>query len=1097
MSTLNVSGSLSSPTNTTLNISTSTNQTLGTSYSGTFQSVTRHWYLSTSNSTPNDNNTTDDFTSGTTLSASTATLTNTSGGNLSSTQSSARFNGGSTADTYYIWVRLTLMTEDLSGKGGQPAQTYKRYGKWSITTSDPTTTPIIGSVSSNDSATAAAGNASLRSASVTTTVTLSSSGTGGTLQYGRNTSNSTPSSWQSSNTFTGTRGTAHYYFARRSSSTVSGAVPHTPDYIDPSGRSPYHYFIIQNNFAVSYGATTFSHTGILPDITSSTTWGTLQDQCDYRIQGPTNTNGGRTVNSYDSGWFNYATSGSNFQLTGNAIPVSDNTTNAHSLYVYARRPVNVGGDGVGYLIDQSTSTGIDSTFQLTVAANTAPTASAGPDRSIVSGGTATLDGTGSSADTTAYSWARSLHTSGTLTNATSATATWTAPNTNSTQTFDFTLTVTDAGGLQSTDTMTVTVGQLISSFTTSSTVINEGQSVTLTSTSVGASSILWQEAGGSGTFSSTTASTVTWTTPAITENSAYQIFLTVTGSSGATAQSSTYISVFDTGNAGSGTARSAVTGIYGFQVWDKAGNLQIRGTGERVARLASTSASSVSSGSGTQTITNPVGSNDSNSILLWSPTTSYSGSSFSRSCPVHSIGSTSSTVNKDPNFSGNVWWMRFDGTGNSVPSHGLQITNSAGHTVVEQDYQGLAYKESGTSTSGNTYTYSLYMDEADVRHINFANSYSVAPFIALKGGTVCSPLLYWNGSAYTGMQIRCPKGASVTWAVVVPRQSGQTPAYSSDTNTYGIRTYAADGSVNWDSNWQQVAVVDVLDVKFGFNLPPPNWTQSSLPSGASPTITFSQTPTKASGYAWGTYKTWYKKYGVKYTITDWTSYSGATISISASLDRTANTTIPYQVGYSIRGTNSSGQTVEVNSLENGFRLAGSGYSGGLYEINPRKDGETISGSSVNVVSLQNDTDFDGVYPPECPDADEIAKGQPDGSGPASTGNPQLITHAPCPNAWYIFNAAFGNVRYRAQRFLYIYEGEAGFGAPTGYFKEGGGDHLLGMTQKDSTHTSVAMTRLGRYTSWDGNSTMGTDYSRTKSGTSIAPGGRILVCNINV
>jgi len=1091
MSTLNVNGTLASPTNTTLNISTSTNQTLGTTYSGTYEYESRHWYLSTSNSAPTDSS----FTSGTTLSASTATLTNTSGGNLSTTHTSARFNGGSTADTYYVWVRLTLETQDQSGKGGPPSQTTKRYGKWSITTSDPTTTPIVSSVSSNDSATTASTNSSLRSASVTTTVTLSSSGSGGTLQYGRNTSNSTPSSWQSSNTFTGTRGTTHYYFARRSSSTVSGGVGHTPSYIDPSGRYYYHYFVIQNNFAISYGATTFSHSGILPTITSSTTWGNLQGQCEYRILGPTSTTGGRTVNSYDSGYFNFATSGSNYQLTGSAIPISDNTTNFHFLRVYVRRPVNVGGDGIGYGIDQSSGSGSDSTFKLTVAANAAPTANAGPDRSIVSGGSATLSG--SANESVSYSWARSGHTSGSLANATSATATWTAPNTNSTQTFNFVLTVTDSGGLTATDTMTVTVGQLISSFTASSTVINEGQSITLTSTSVGASSLLWQEAGGSGTFSSTTASTVTWTTPTITENSAYQIFLTVTGSSGSTAQSSTIISVFDTGNAGSGTARSAVTGIYGFQVWDKAGNLQIRGTGERVARLASTSASSVAAGSGSQTITNPVGSNDSNSILLWSPTTSYSGSSFARSCPVHSIGSTTSTVQKNANFSGNVWWMRFDGTGNSVPSHGMQITNSSGHTVVEQDYQGLAYKESGTSTSGNTYTYSLYMDEADVRHINFANSYSVAPFIALKGGTVCSPLLYWNGSAYTGMQIRCPKGASVTWAVVVPRQSGQTPAYSSDTNTYGIKTYAADGSVNWDSNWQQVAVVDVLDVKFGFNLPPPNWTQSSIPSGASPTLTFSQTPTKASGYAWGTYRTWYKKFGVKYVITDWSSYSGATISISATLANTANTTTPYQVGYSIRGTNPSGQAVEVHSLENGFRLAGSGYSGGLTTTNPRKDGETLLGSSVNVVSLQNDTDFDGVYAPEHPNVDDISKGQPDGSGPSSTGAPQLITHAACPNAWYIFNAAFGNVRYRAQAFPYIYEGAPGAGNPTGNFIEGGGDHLLGMTQKDSTHTSVAMTRLGGYRSWDGNNINGTDYSRTKSGTSITPGGRILVCNINV
>ena len=94
------------------------------------------------------------------------------------------------------------------------------------------------------------------------------------------------------------------------------------------------------------------------------------------------------------------------------------------------------------------------------------------------------------------------------------------------------------------------------------------------------------------------------------------------------------------------------------------------------------------------------------------------------------------------------------------------------------------------------------------------------------------------------------------------------------------------------------------------------------------------------------------------------------------------------------------------------------------------------------------------------------------------------------------NAAFGNVRYRAQAFPYIYEGESGSN-PTGNFIEGGGDHLLGMTQKDSTHTSVAMTRLGGYRSWDGNNINGTDYSRTKSGTSITPGGRILVCNINV
>ena len=1075
------------------NIATNTNTNCTTSvpsYSGTnADQVNYSWKLTTTSTTTNTG-----WSNSGQPTLSGATLTNTSGGNLSSTASSGVRFVDTSAGTTYVWVKIFALY--YLTKFNQP--TFNYFGRFQINATDPTTTPIIGSVTTNASETAASGDASLRSATLTATVNLSSSGTGGTLQYAQTSSNSSSgASWQSGNTFTATRGTTHYYWARRSSSNVSSAATHNPAYLVASGTEIYHYLNIQDNFQLSNGTTTYNFT--LPTITSSTTWANLQAQCEYQIFGPSNTTGGRTVGSYTSNWQQHgsATTGRNiFALSGNAIPVSGNSNSYHHLGVRVRRPVSAGGDGNSDNIKQSVVPQ-DHNFKLSVTANAAPTAEAGPNRSIASGGSATLDGTGSSADTTAYSWARSGHTSGSLASATSATATWTAPNVNSNQTFTFLLTVTDSGGLQDTDTMTVTVGQLIASFTASSTVINEGTTITLTSTSVGASSLLWQEAGGSGTFSSTTASTVTWTTPTITENSAYEIFLTATGSSGSTDTASTIISVFDTGNAGAGTARTAVTGIYGFQVWDKAGNLQIRGTGERVARLASTSASSVAAGSGSQTITNPVGSNDSNSILLWSPTTSYSGSSFARSCPVHSIGSTTSTVDKNASFSGNVWWMRFDGTGNSTPSHGMQITNSAGQTVVEQDYQGLAYKESGTSTSGNTYTYSMYLDQADIRHINFANSYSVAPFIALKGNTVCSPLLYWNGSAYTGMQIRCPKGASVSWAVVVPRQSGQTPAYSSDTNTYGIKTYAADGSVNWDSNWQQVAVVDVLDVKFGFNLPPPNWTQSSIPSGASPTLTFSQTPTKASGYAWGTYRTWYKKFGVKYVITDWSSYSGATISISATLANTANTSTPYQVGYSIRGTNPSGQAVEVHSLENGFRLAGSGYSGGLTTTNPRKDGETVSGQSVNTISLQNDTDFDGVYPPRHPTTDDITKGQPDGSGPASTGNPQLITHAPCPNAWYIFNAAFGNVRYRAQRFLYIYEGAPGSN-PTGYFLEGGGDHLLGMTQNDSTHTSVAMTRLGGYHSWDSYSQNGTtDYSRTKSSTSITPGGKILVCNINV
>ena len=495
-----------------------------------------------------------------------------------------------------------------------------------------------------------------------------------------------------------------------------------------------------------------------------------------------------------------------------------------------------------------------------------------------------------------------------------------------------------------------------------------------------------------------------------------------------------------------------------------------------------------------------MGSNADNSVLLWSPTTSYSGSSFARSCPAHSIGTTSSTVNKDPNFSGNVWWMRFDGTGNSVPTHGMQITNAAGQTVVEQDYQGLAYKESGTSTSGNTYTYSGYINQADIRHIDFTNSYSVAPFIALKGSVVCSPLLYWNGSAYTGMQIRCPRNATVNWAVVIPRQSGHTPAYvSGHSSAYGIRTYAADGSINWDSGWQQVAVIDTIKVPFGFNCLPFNWNQSSVPTSSSFTLTFTQTPTKANtNWSWTHYATWYKTGGTKQYVTTETTYSGGAINLSKTFTRPSSGYHTYQVGYTVKGTNPQGQVVEVDSLANPFLLYNTSQTSS--DIPPRRNGESTTGGTVNVISEQNDTDFDGVYPPRAPNNDDYSGGSPEAvEGTMSETTPHKYTHVAAPNAWYIFNAAFGNVRYRAQRYPYIYEGATPPGAPASgsYFVEGGGDHILGMTQKSATQTAVSMVRLGDYQSWDGYNIQSTDYSRTKSNTSISPGGTILICNINV
>lgn len=59
---------------------------------------------------------------------------------------------------------------------------------------------------------------------VIATVNLSNTGSGGTLQYAQTTSNSAPSSgWQSSSSFSHTRGTTRYYWARRSTTAVSSS----------------------------------------------------------------------------------------------------------------------------------------------------------------------------------------------------------------------------------------------------------------------------------------------------------------------------------------------------------------------------------------------------------------------------------------------------------------------------------------------------------------------------------------------------------------------------------------------------------------------------------------------------------------------------------------------------------------------------------------------------------------------------------------------------------------------------------------------------------------------------------------------------------
>ena len=94
-------------------------------------------------------------------------------------------------------------------------------------------------------------------------------------------------------------------------------------------------------------------------------------------------------------------------------------------------------------------------------ANQAPTASAGPDQSVNSGDTVTLDGSGSSdpdtGDTLIYSWFQTSGTTVSLSDANAVQPTFTAPS--SAATLEFRLTVTDGRGGAATDYVTITVQQ--------------------------------------------------------------------------------------------------------------------------------------------------------------------------------------------------------------------------------------------------------------------------------------------------------------------------------------------------------------------------------------------------------------------------------------------------------------------------------------------------------------------------------------------------------------------------------------------------------------------------------------------------------------
>ena len=367
------------------------------------------------------------------------------------------------------------------------------------------------------------------------------------------------------------------------------------------------------------------------------------------------------------------------------------------------------------------------TVTITVTSPFAPTvANAGPDKTVTSGGTVTLDGGGSTSDRRfpigEYAWTRT-GTGGSLTDADEEVARFTAPALTSgapDETHIFTLTVTDSDGDKDTDTVTITVlAPLVAQVGPAQPAVASGmQGVQLDgtgSTASGSSRTVtyawtWTQTGGDAatvTLSDENILRPTFDAPTLTagaDDATYIFTLTVTDNQGSTAATDTVTvtvtSPFAETVANAGPDKTVTSG--GTVTLDGSGSTSDRrfpigeyawtrtGTGgsltdadEEVARFtapALTSGAPDETHIFTLTVTDSDGDTDTDTVTITVTTglvaEAGTGGSVDHEAavPLDGTGSTVSDSNRTITYA----WSRTGGTGDSsvVPSNPAALQTS-------------------------------------------------------------------------------------------------------------------------------------------------------------------------------------------------------------------------------------------------------------------------------------------------------------------------------------------------------------------------------------------------------------------------------------